>query len=320
MQRTISILLLFLSISASAREQIRIVGSATLYPFITIAAEKFGKTADHTPVVEATGTGGGFRLLCSGNSLKYPDIVNASRPIKPSEEKFCKKNSVNNIKKITLGYDGIILAQSIEAKKLDLSPKHIFLAIAKKIPFNGKMIDNPYKTWKEIDPSLPDYNIEIYGPSFTSGTRDTFVELIMHNFCASSDEISKIIPNKKERLITCGTMREDGPYIDMSENYNLIIQKLLNNEHALGIISFSLLEEHPKIKAADISHVTPSKDSITSGEYILSRPLFLYINLDHKKFLPDLDKFINYITSPISIGPNGYLTKKGLLTKETANL
>lgn len=315
MQKTISILLLFLSISASAREQLRIVGSATLYPFVTIAAEKFGKISGRTPVVEATGTGGGFRLLCSGNSLNYPDIVNASRTIKLSEEKLCKQNSVHNLQQVTLGYDGIILAHSINAKKLNLNPEQIFLALAKQVPLNGKMIDNPYKTWNEIDPSLPDYNIEVYGPSFTSGTRDTFVELIMHNFCNSSNEMSKLIPNKKERLSICGSIREDGPYIDMSENYNLIIQKLLNNEHALGIISFSLLEEHPKIKAADILHVTPSVDSITSGKYILSRPLFLYINLDHKKFLPDLDEFIKYITSSIFLGPHGYLTKKGLLTK-----
>lgn len=315
MKKTIPILLLFLSISASAREQLRIVGSATLYPFVTIAAEKFGKISGHTPVVEATGTGGGFRLLCSGNSLNYPDIVNASRPMKQSEEMFCKKNQVKHLQKIILGYDGIVIAQSAKAKNMDLSPRQLFLSIAKQVPHNGEMIDNPYKTWKEIDPSLPNYRIEIYGPSFTSGTRDAFIELVMHKFCDSSEEILQIIPDERMRLAACSEFREDGHYIDMSENYNLIIQKLLNNTKAVGVLSFSLLEENSKIKAARILHISPSKSSITSGEYSLARPLFLYVNLDHKKSLPDLGEFIKYITSPLVLGKDGYLTQKGLLTK-----
>ena len=311
----IVLLSLLYSLSASARENLRIVGSATLYPFITIAAEKFGRISGHTPVVEATGTGGGFHLLCSGNSLDYPDIVNASRLMKPSEKDLCKKNSVHNLQKITLGYDGIVIAQGITAKDIDLNLEQLFLAIAEKIPSNGIMIDNPYKTWKDIDPSLPDYKIEIYGPSFTSGTRDAFVELVMHKFCESSEEINKIIPNEKNRLKFCSSIREDGHYIDMSENYNLIIQKLLNNPRAMGLISFSLLEDNPQIKAIKISNTSPNRISITSGEYPLARPLFLYANLDHEKTLPDLREFIHYINSPLVLGPHGYLTQKGLLTK-----
>ena len=315
MRNSIIILLLFFSISASAREKLRIVGSATLYPFVTIAAEKFGRISGRTPVVEATGTGGGFRLLCSGNSQNYPDIVNASRAIKPSEEKLCKKNGVTNLQKIILGYDGIVFAQSAKSKKMDLSLKQLFLSMVKQVPLNGKMIDNPYRTWKDIDPHLPDHRIEIYGPSFTSGTRDAFIELVMHKFCEISEEMLKIIPDKNKRLAACSSIREDGIYIDMSENYNLIIQKLLNNSQALGIISFSLLEENPKIQAAKIAHMDPSKLSITNREYSLSRPLFLYINLDHQKYLPDLERFIQYITSPLALGEDGYLTQKGLLAR-----
>jgi len=295
------ILSLLFSLSAQAREQIHIVGSSTLYPFITIAAEKFGKISGRTPVVEATGTGGGIHLFCSGNSLHYPDIVNASRPIKPSEQALCKKHGVLNVKEIMIGYDGIVIAESVEAPDLNLSKKELFLALAKKIPKDGTLVDNYYKTWKQINPKLPNNKIEVYGPSFTSGTRDAFIELVMHEFCNNS---------------ACKEIREDGNYIEMPENDNLIIHKLLNNKQALGIISFSLLNENSKIKAATIRNISPTKESIINEKYPLARPLFIYINNDHLKLLPSLAEFITELTSPNSLGQNGYLTQKGLLTKK----
>ena len=312
---SIFFILLFSSYSCLAREQLRIVGSATLYPFITIVAEKFGKISGHTPVVESTGTGGGFRLFCSGSSLNYPDIVNASRVMKPSEKALCKKNSVNNIKKITIGYDGIVIAQSSESQEMNLTNELLFLALAKKVPVNGEMVDNPYKTWKDINSNLPNHKIEIYGPSSTSGTRDAFIELAMQKFCKSSNKINKIITDKKTRLATCSAIREDGYYIEMPENYNLIIKKLIANKYALGVLSMMLLEDDPQIRAAKISNVSPDKASIINGEYPLVRPLFLYINMDHVKKIPSLAGFVNYLTDPIVLGPEGYLTKKGLISK-----
>ena len=286
------IILLFISVTAQGREQIRIVGSSTLYPFITIAAEKFGKNSGHTPVVEATGTGGGFHLFCSGNSLHYPDIVNASRKIKPSEERLCKKNNVNNLQEILIGYDAVIMAQGKEGLDLKLTQEELFLALAKKIPHNGKIIPNFYQTWQEINPSLPNSKIEVYGPSFTSGTRDSFVELVMNGFCKSSAKMNQLIPDKKELLAACSVIREDGAYIEMPENDNLIIHKLLHNKFALGIVSFSLLAENSKIKALPLNDIIPSKNSIITGEYLISRPLFIYVNKDHLKALPSLNGFV----------------------------
>jgi phosphate transport system substrate-binding protein len=297
--RILIITLLLFSISVQAREQLRIVGSSTLYPFITIAAERFGKKYGHTPVVEATGTGGGIHLICSGDALRYPDIVNASRKIKPSEIALCKKNGVS-LQEIMLGYDGIIVAQSTKAKKVSLTREQLFLALAKKIPYQERMIDNHYHTWKDIDPKLPNSKIEVYGPSFTSGTRDAFIELVMNEFCDG---------------IGCKEMRNDGHYIEMPENDNLIIHKLLHNTNALGIISFSLLEENAQIKAMRINDVAPSKNNIINGKYPLARPLFIYVNNDHNQALPDLPRFIKELTGANSIGENGYLTQKGLLTK-----
>lgn len=294
-------ILLTLTNSALARDYIRIVGSSTLYPFVTIAAERFGKTANHTPVVEATGTGAGFHLFCLGISLKYPDIVNASRPIRDSERNLCHNNGVNNIDYFILGYDGIVLAQGKKAKKISLSKHDIFLAIAKKITIDGKILDNPYKSWKEVNPSLPNYKIEIYGPSFNSGTRDSLIELIMDEFC--------------QHDISCKEIREDGAYIEMPENDNLITHKLTLNRKAIGIISFNMLKENSKIKAIEIDSVEPSQKNIVSSLYPLARPLFLYYNKDHINSIPQIKNFIEEIRSTRAIGQEGYLTQKGLLTK-----
>ena len=284
-----------------ARDYIRIVGSSTLYPFVTIAAERYGKFSNHTPVVEATGTGAGFHLFCLGKSLKYPDIINASRPIRKSEEQLCFKNGVNNVDHFILGYDGIILAQGKKAKKFSLTKRDIFFAIAKKVNINGKNIANPYSRWKEINPSLPDFKIEIYGPSFNSGTRDTLIELIMDEFC--------------QHDLSCKDIREDGAYIEMPENDNLIVHKLTLNRKAFGIISFNMLKENNKIKAIDIDSITPSQQNIVNSLYPLARPLFVYYNKDHINDLPQIESFINELRSVRAIGANGYLTQKGLLTK-----
>lgn len=313
----LSIGLIIFSLNAYAikREQIRIVGSATLYPFITIVAEEFGKKAGTTPVVEATGTGGGFRLFCSGNSPKYPDVVNASRKIKPSELGFCQRNNVNNIKEILIGYDGIVFAQSEKAKTLNLSWKSIFLALAKQIPLEGKMVNNYYNNWNEIDPSLPNKKIEIYGPSDVSGTRDAFIELVMQQYCEDSAEIQQLLPDMNNRKAVCSELREDGKYIEMTENYNLLIKKIIENDNALCIMSYSMLENNTLVKEAKINNISPSKNNIINGLYPLTRPLFLYFNLDHFKSIPKLEDFWNYINSSSVIGREGLLSEHGLITK-----
>ncbi len=297
-QLILFVVLVFFSIQAIAHyKSIRIVGSSTLYPFITVAAEKFGKVRGVTPVVEATGTGGGFHLFCLGR----PDIVNASRTIQTSEKELCKKNNVS-FEEIIIGYDGIVVANSKEGKKLNLKKRDLFLALANKIPYQEGFIDNPYRTWKQINPKLPDNKIEIYGPSYTSGTRYTLIELIMHDFCTNP---------------ACREIREDGAYIEMPENDNLIIHKLAKNTQAIGIISFSLLAENSNVRAARINEVYPTRDSIMSSDYPLARPLYVYVNKDYLQNKKDLQSFIKELTSPTSIGPNGYLTQKGLLSKRS---
>lgn len=294
-------LLVFYSSFSYAREQIRIVGSSTLYPFITVSSERFGKVSGgRTPVVEATGTGGGFHLFCSGNSMRYPDMVNASRKMKDSERLLCKKNGISNITELVLGYDGIILAVALGGKINNLTKKELFLALAKKIPSEKGFIMNPYTSWMQINERLPNTKIEIYGPSFNSGTRETIIELVMNEFCNSHE---------------CKEIREDDHYIDMPENDNVIVHKLAYNKKAIGIISYSLLKENSNIKGIKIDGFLPTKTNIVNEQYPLSRALFVYVNNDHIKNLPEIEDFIQEITSENTIGSNGYLTKKGLITK-----
>ena len=187
-------IMLAVASSASARDQIRIVGSSTVFPFSSAVAETFGKTSSFkTPIVESTGSGGGLKLFCSGVGIKHPDITNASRRIKSSEVKRCAKNGIKDIVEMKVGYDGIVIANSKKSPQMKLTRKQVWLALAKDVPnAKGKLVPNPYKTWADIDSSLPAQRIEVLGPPPTSGTRDAFVELAMEGGCKKFPAIKAI--------------------------------------------------------------------------------------------------------------------------------
>ncbi|HNB26845.1 MAG TPA: substrate-binding domain-containing protein, partial [Alphaproteobacteria bacterium] len=229
--------------AAEARDQIHIVGSSTVFPFTTAVAESFGKAGKFkTPVVESTGTGGGMKLFCAGVGEDTPDITGASRKIKDSEIQTCSQNGVTSITEILIGYDGIALASSKSGPAVDLTRKQIFQALAKQVPVDGKLVDNPYKTWNEIDPSLPNEKIEVLGPPPTSGTRDAFVELVMDKGCEEFPELKALEGDAKKAA--CQSIREDGGYVEAGENDNLIVQKLESNPAAFGIFGYSYLEQN----------------------------------------------------------------------------
>jgi len=254
---TAALAVLALAGTAQARDQIRIVGSSTVFPFSTAVAEQFGKTGKFkTPVVESTGTGGGFKLFCAGAGEDSPDISNASRAIKDSEVETCKKNGVTEITEIKIGYDGIVIANSKSGPQFNLTVEQVWKALAKQVPVDGKLVDNPNKTWAQIDSSFPNEKIEVYGPPPTSGTRDAFVELVMDKGCETFPAIAALDADAKKAA--CQQMREDGAYIDAGENDNLIVQKLEANPAAVGIFGYSFLEENQsKIKGASIEGKTP---------------------------------------------------------------
>jgi phosphate transport system substrate-binding protein len=300
---------------AATRDQIRAVGSSTVYPFATVVAEEFGtKTKFRTPIVESTGTGGGFKLFCSGDDVNTPDVVNASRQIKDSEIELCKKNKVENIIEVKVGFDGIILANASKSPKLNIKKEHLFLALAKQVPQGGKLVPNPYKKWSDIDKSLPAQAIEVYGPPPTSGTRDAFVEIVMDKVCEALPEFKTAYADEKVRQKQCQILREDGPFIESGENDNLIVQKLTNNPNSFGIFGYSFLEQNAStIQGSSISSVEPSFENIASGKYLVSRSLYMYIKADHIGKVPGIKEFVTELTSEDAFGDNGYLVMKGLI-------
>ena len=304
-------LVILASATAQARDQINIVGSSTVYPFTTTVAEQFGRVGKFkTPKVESTGTGGGIKLFCNGVGPQHSDAVNASRPMKKSEFDSCVKNGVNDILEIKIGYDGLTVAENKKGSLSALSRKDIYLALAKTVPGpNGTMIPNPYKTWRDVNSTLPNMKIEVYGPPPTSGTRDSFHELYMEAGCD--------LENKK----ACHAIREDGAYVEAGENDNLIAQKLVANQNALGIFGYSFLEEnHGKLKGLKIDGITPTYDTISDGSFPASRPLFIYIKKQHIGAIPGLREFAEEYVSNKALGEDGYLAERGLVALPTKEL
>ncbi|MGD9984885.1 MAG: PstS family phosphate ABC transporter substrate-binding protein [Porticoccaceae bacterium] len=303
---------------AQSRDYISVVGSSTVYPFSTVVAERFGKAAGGaTPKVESTGTGGGFKLFCGGVGTGHPDIANASRQIKKAEFDECQANGVKDIIEVQIGFDGIVLANSVNTAPMQLTPKDIFLALAKGIPakYGPKLVPNPNKTWKDVNPALPDTKIEVLGPPPTSGTRDAFVELAMEAGCSSFEWIKDLKKvNEAEYKNICHTLREDGAFVEAGENDNLIVQKLAANPKAVGIFGFSFLEQNSdKVHGAVINGVAPSFEAIASKTYPVSRPLFMYAKKAHIGVVPNMQGFLAEFTSEKAWGDNGYLADKGMI-------
>jgi len=306
-------------VNAQQRDGISIVGSSTVYPFATVVAERFGKAGSFkAPKIESTGTGGGFKLFCDGIGVQHPDISNASRAIKASEFETCQKNGVKEIVEVKIGYDGIVIANSKKGPALKLTTKDIFLALAKEVPDpkGGEgLVANPYKTWKEVNASLPDVKIEVLGPPPTSGTRDAFLELGMEPGALKFEglkKLSKDDPKKFQKVF--GSIREDGAYVEAGENDNLIVQKLGTNPNALGIFGFSFLDQNTdKLQGSYVDGNPPTFENIASGKYPLSRPLYFYVKKAHVGVIPGIKEYLAEFTSEKAWGKDGYLSEKGLI-------
>jgi phosphate transport system substrate-binding protein len=302
----------------ASRDYIFIVGSSTVYPFSTVVAERFGRSTEFkTPKVESTGSGGGLKLFCDGVGVDYPDITNASRAIKQSEVDTCAANGVTEIVEVKVGYDGIVFANAIDGQSMTLSRADIFLALAKQVPggADGELIENPNKTWSDVNSSLPDVRIEVLGPPPTSGTRDAFVELAMEGGCKSIPWIKDLKSTDSDSYKSiCHTIREDGAFVEVGENDNLIVQKLEANPTAFGIFGFSFLDQNSeKVKGALIDGVEPTFDAIADGDYPVSRSLFFYVKKAHVDVIPGLREFLREFTSERASGEEGYLSDRGLI-------
>lgn len=299
---------------AQVRSQISIVGSGTVFPFAATVAERFGKSGKFkTPKVEETGTGGGMKLFCGGVGPKFPDVTNASRRMKASEAKLCTDNGVRKIVEVKIGYDGIVIAHSKSKPNFALTTKQLYLAMTARLP-SGK--PNPYKSWSEIDKSLPNEAIELIGPPIVSGTRDAFLELVMKPGCAAASAPVAALEKTEEAKwkSLCQSLREDGKYVIGGENYNLTVQKLVANPQAVGLFGFSYLDQNAdKIVASPINGVPATYDTIASGKYPVSRPLFFYVKKQHIGAIPGLKEYVSTWDNDAVWGTDGILVEKGLI-------
>ncbi len=319
MKKIINLFLGFLIVlsfttTSYSRDQIKIVGSSTVYPYATVVAEKFGKSGKFkTPVIESTGTGGGMKLFCAGVGANHPDVTNASRAIKPKEIELCKKNGVTEIIEIIVGNDGISFAHSVSAPDADFTKEQLWRALAAKVDIDGKLLENPYKKWSDIDANLPNKKIEILIAPPTSGTRDAWNSLVMTKGCTKTAKSLYESAGKKAKK-ECAKIREDGYAVEAGENDTLIIQKLSSNPDAFGFFGYSyLVANKDKIKASSVDGVQPSLEGIQDYSYPIARPLFFYVKKAHVGVIPGIKEFLKEFTSKKAMSNRGYLAKIGLV-------
>ena len=319
MKKIINVFLGFLialsfTTTSYSRDQIKIVGSSTVYPYATVVAEKFGKSGKFkTPVIESTGTGGGMKLFCAGVGANHPDVTNASRAIKPKEIELCKKNGVTEIIEIIVGNDGISFAHSVSAPDADFTKEQLWRALAAKVDIDGKLLENPYKKWSDIDANHPNKKIEILIAPPTSGTRDAWNSLVMTKGCTKTAKSLYESAGKKAKK-ECAKIREDGYAVEAGENDTLIIQKLSSNPDAFGFFGYSyLVANKDKIKASSVDGVQPSLEGIQDYSYPIARPLFFYVKKAHVGVIPGIKEFLKEFTSKKAMSNRGYLAKIGLV-------
>ena len=296
---------------AGAREQIRIVGSSTVYPFATAVAERFAQSnpSFKAPIVESTGTGAGMKLFCAGVGAQHPDITNASRRIKASELEDCRANGVNQVVEVPVGIDGLAFIQANTAPEMSLTVEDVYKAIAAN-PYGQP---NTAKTWRDVNPSLPAVPIQVYGPPPTSGTRDALAEMILEAGCASNPEMKALKESDEDRYKdVCTKVREDGVYVETGENDNLLVQKVAANPGAVGVMGYSFLEENKNaVRGMSLGGVAPTYDTISSFQYPGARPLYIYVKGEHVNAIPGMKEFLAEFVR--GWGDNGYLVERGLI-------
>lgn len=303
--------------SGGSRQEIRIVGSSTVFPFAKAASEAFAKAdpSRKSPVLESTGTGGGIEQFCKGVGAESPDIANASRRMKKSEFENCQKNGVTDIIEVQVGIDGLALAQSNEGVKFALSTADVYKALAAN-PF-GK--PQTAKLWSDVNPSLPKLPISVYGPPTTSGTRDSFHELIMEAGCKKDAAMKALKETDEDKYKeVCTQIRTDGAFKEQGENDNLIVQKLGSNPNMVGVFGYSYMEENAsKVHGITMDGVSPTIATISDGSYPGARKMFIYVKKAHVDKIPGIKEFVLEFLKGGAVG--GYLTKLGMIASTDAD-
>lgn len=309
----ILILLVVLPGAGAIREQVRVVGSSTAFPYAQAVAEEMTEMTEFpSPVVEATGSGGGMRIFCAGLGPRTPDVTTASRRIRPSEIALCRERGVGEITEARFGLDAVVLARARGGATAGFTRSQLFQGLAAEVAIGGEIVTNPFRRWSEINPALPDEPILVYGPPYTSGTRDALVDLVMNEGCMEFSAIASLPP--AARTSVCGRIRQDGAFIAAGESDNVIVRRLVADPAAVGVFGYSLLALNAeRLRGISLDGVAPSREAIASGAYGAIRPLYFYVKSAHLGVITGLDHFLAEFTSEAAIGPGGYLVERGLV-------
>lgn len=306
--------------SAVARDQVKVAGSSTVLPYANIVAEEFGKVYTgkfKAPIVESGGSSAGLKLFCQGLGPETIDVANASRKIRAKEVKACAGKGVKDIVEVVFGYDGIVLATDVKGPKWAVTPKDVYLALAAQVPVDGKMVANPNKTWKDVNPSLPAWKIVAYIPGEKHGTREVFEEKLLKVGCEAAGGLKLHIAggmDKKKAGKACFAVRKDGGTVDIDGDYTETLGRLSANKTGVGVFGLSFYENNTdKLQVATINGIKPSVATIASGKYPVSRPLQFYVKKAHIGKIPGLKEYVEFFTSKKMIGPEGPLAEYGLV-------
>lgn len=307
--------------AAQVRDSVLATGSSTVAPFTRTVAETLAANRTGKVEVRSVGTVYGFDQFCQGGDLRHPDVQNASRRMNALEFQKCLSKGVNEIMEIPIGYDGIVVAHRKDLPSPNFTLAQLWLGIAKEVPQGGRIVPNPHTSWRQVSATLPDWPIAVIGPPPTSGTRDSFTDLVLSAGCQAVPEV-RAIEDAALRRRLCTTVREDGRWTDGGEDDEVIVKRMVEGAPGtLGIFGYSFLENHrDKIDGASIEGVDDTREAIASGAYPISRPLFVYVKRANIETVPALGAFLAEYVSDKAMGPNGYLVRRGLVPLEPARL
>ena len=306
--------------AASAREQIQVSGSSTVLPYAKIVAEAFGESFPEfkTPVVESGGSGAGIKQFCEGVGEDKIDIANSSRPIKDSELESCKSAGVTEVEQVQIGYDGIVFATDINGPDFVIQPADIYKALAAQVVVDGKLVANPYTKWNEVNAAFPAWDIAAYIPGEKHGTREVFEVKLLDAGC-DKDGLKAAGVAEADVAKACIAIRKDGKAIDIDGDYSETLARIDSNKTGVGVFGLAFYENNAdKLKVATVGGVVPSTETIASGEYPVSRPLFFYVKKAHIGVIPGLKEYVDFFLSDDMIGPEGPLAEYGLVAAPQA--
>ncbi len=311
--------------AAAARDQVQIAGSSTVLPYASIVAEAFGENFDFpTPVVESGGSSAGLKRFCEGVGENTIDVANSSRRIKSSEAEVCAQNGVKDIIEVRIGFDGIVFASDIGGHGFAFTPTDWYLALADKIVKDGAVVSNPNTMWSQVNADFPEQPIQTFIPGTKHGTREVFEEKVILVGCEATGDLAKFMETaegaddkarEKAAEKQCMTLRSDGKSVDIDGDYTETLARIESNKDGIGVFGLAFYENNTdKLQVATMGGVVPSTESISSGQYPVSRPLYFYVKKAHIGVIPGLKEFAEFFVADEIAGPDGPLADYGLVS------